>query len=133
MGRYKSAFQKLKSRISKHAKAKGVSKLYLWVDFAWSFVVYGCSPTEYILYDFCELRHCSKRKFLTMRNSRKLEQIFEDPDYASTFNDKALFNQTFSDFVRRRWLICSKDTTHTPGGVMRTANRLRNSSKQWTK
>ncbi len=98
-------------RLKSISQKQNVSLVYLWIDYAVSFLIYGVSCTEYVSYEFFNKKHNYKRNFITHRKSKKIEKWFNAEENKMVFNNKKIFNEKFSDFVKREW-IYSKDKSN---------------------
>ena len=102
--RYKVAFQRLIDELDPLCEKYNTPKVVFLIDAAYCYIVHGASPHNYINFEFYKLKDRERRKFLTMRRTAKVEKHFNNPIYANYFNDKKLFNETFSEFVNREWI-----------------------------
>ena len=95
---------------------KNSNKLWLFtckIDYLFSRVLYpGLDAMDYFRYEFYKYRHCKRKTFITegglkkinkkLNNERKNIKLFQ------ILQDKALFNNYFSEFIGRRWILLSK-------------------------
>lgn len=105
--RYNKAFNRLRKELPRIAEKYGIWIGRLYVDAAVSFVRYGVTPNEYLGWRFYELSNLERKRFYTARDSAKWESRFNDPASADIFNKKHLTNQTFRNFISRKWLLAA--------------------------
>jgi len=79
--------------------------LWLLLDINLSVLIYSANPQEYKKYRFYERNHFARNEFLTKyRIHICLGWSFNPTEYRSYFDDKNRFNQSFSNYLGRRWL-----------------------------
>lgn len=72
--------------------------------------IYGCLPTEYNFLEFKNLNKKGKNTFITYRRNVKIQKD-SNPKCIDVLCSKNLFNDYFSDFIKRKWIYITKDTT----------------------
>jgi hypothetical protein len=60
---------------------------------------------DYIDYDFAILTPAERATYMTHPVSNQISQKYDHPDYRGLFQDKVEFDRTFSDFLRRDWMV----------------------------
>lgn len=60
---------------------------------------------DYIDYDFAILTPAERATYMTHPVSNQISQKYDHPDYRGLFQDKVEFDRTFSDFLRREWMV----------------------------
>lgn len=96
----RTAIKTLNKRIGK----KGIFAFFSYIDFLWSFIIYGCVINQYVNGNFWRYRAFERRKVLTQRRVESF--IRECNDYKHTYklNSKVEFNRFFAKFIGRQWL-----------------------------
>lgn len=84
------------------------SRLYLFADIIHCGMKYGAGYCDYKLYQFYELNKAQRSTYLTRGKNNKLVKALNDPRYINRFDNKLVFNQLFSDFVKREFLDMRK-------------------------
>ncbi len=79
----------------------GKSKLYIRLDMAWNFLVYGTGYTDYFRGDFINLTREEKKTFATARRFYKLIAYMNDEQYSIILGDKLIFDELFRDYLHR--------------------------------
>ncbi len=79
-------------------------KLVIVADLAFSIVVYGAGITDYFQYRFYRRPHRKRREFMVYRQRMWLVRKLNHREKREIFDQKPLFNQTFSAYLRRQWL-----------------------------
>lgn len=85
-------------------------------DYLISWAKYGLALDQYEEFELYKANNREKRNVLSARTFVKFEQKVNQKEYWKYFENKALFNETFKDFVNRNWLYISKS-----GGVEQLA------------
>ncbi|MFJ4160556.1 sugar-transfer associated ATP-grasp domain-containing protein [Microbacterium testaceum] len=60
---------------------------------------------DYIDYDFAILTPAERATYMTHPVSNQISQKYDHPDYRGLFQDKVEFDKTFSEFLRRGWMV----------------------------
>lgn len=60
---------------------------------------------DYIDYDFAILTPAERATYMTHPVSNQISQKYDHPDYRGLFQDKVEFDRTFSEFLRREWMV----------------------------
>lgn len=110
LSRYINGVKRLRQTLPSIANYYGMPKFVFWLDFIWSFILYGITPNQYIGFRFYSKSHFERREFYTFRQHDYFEKKLNDSAYYNVFWNKQEFNNAFSDFVHRDWMYC-KDVT----------------------
>ena len=102
MGRF-DTFNQL-SKLSFQRDLSSFEKADLMIDVLWERLKYGTEIQDYFQYEFFNLKSRERRKYMTFSKLRETMRTCNDPDKREIFDDKALFNHTFGDFLYRDWL-----------------------------
>lgn len=104
-GKYKNAFLRLSDAlIDISARYKKCKSFFYW-DAMWANIIYGITPNQYIGWKFYSKSRLERSTFYTRRHFLKLEPRLNSKEFYNIFWNKALFNQTFSEFIKRDWLF----------------------------
>lgn len=87
-----------------------LKRVYLYLDLAYSIVVYGCGITDYFQYQFYKRKAGERKDFIVHRKRMWLVNRFNDPEGRKIFDHKPSFNWTFNQYLGRAWLDISKST-----------------------
>ena len=60
---------------------------------------------DYVDYDFAILSRAERATYMTHPVSNQLSQKYDDPAYRHLFHDKVAFDETFSSYLRRDWMV----------------------------
>ncbi len=77
-------------------------KLFYWADMFWCAVRHGCTPKNYIWFDFWRFNECERAKFMTDFRVNRFYKKSNSGDL-SVLDDKKKFNTLFAEFVARPW------------------------------
>ena len=89
----------------------GAARIGCCIDFVWSYLRYGATPSEYFMYEFYRKSGREKRTFLTRRDYKTTYDKINTGD-KSVLSDKVLFNQRMGDFLGREWIdggVCTAE------------------------
>lgn len=81
-----------------------LEKIGLMVDVLWERLKYGTELQDYFQYEFFKLKGRERRQYMTFVKLRYTMQVCNDPSKRKIFDDKALFNLTFAEYLHRDWL-----------------------------
>lgn len=86
----------------------GGSKFHWIVSMVWCLIRYGARPMDYVRFEFHRKSARERNRYLTLYRYKKLLNRFGY--YNETTHGKIAEYKTFSDFIRRPWIIADKDT-----------------------
>ena len=86
----------------------GGSKFHWIVSMVWCLMRYGARPMDYVRFEFHRKSARERNRYLTLYRYKKLLNRFGY--YNETTHGKIAEYKTFSDFIRRPWMIADKDT-----------------------
>lgn len=66
---------------------------------------HGSGRVDYISFKMYDMNEEERAKILTIGRNNELVKRFNNLEYSSYFDDKALFNQTFDKYLKRDWMI----------------------------
>lgn len=66
--------------------------------------IYGSKPSDYLFFEFYNLKHSQRNKFLTQGRLKKLNKKLNSKDSIQIFGEKHSFNTNFKEFIKRDWL-----------------------------
>lgn len=85
-------------------KLTASERVSLFTDVLWERAKYGTEIQDYFQYEFYNLNNRERRKYMTFSKLRYTMKICNDPQKREVFDDKALFNNTFAEFLNRDWI-----------------------------
>lgn len=91
-------------KLSFHTKISLVTKIGIMMDVCWERLRHGTEIQDYFQYEFYKLKSRERRRYMTFAKLRYTIRMCNDPRKREIFDDKALFNQRFGDFLLRDWL-----------------------------
>lgn len=100
----KDTLRFMKTAIDTLCKKEKRIKLFLYIGVFYNFIFYGFTPRQYFGLKIYKKKHREKRKYVNFWRAKKLEKIYNNSSKKEFFNNKVLFNQTFSKFVHRKWI-----------------------------
>ncbi|MCK9265919.1 hypothetical protein M0P98_03420 [bacterium] len=81
---------------------------YFWYDLIWSISRFGCTPDEYLRFEFYKKSHSERDKFLTARRVDGIVKNFNTKNHTGEYFDKGEIYKIFSEFISRKWLDTRK-------------------------
>ena len=85
-------------------KQESISLFYLYLDYSWCLIRYGCLINQYYSGNFYKMPRIIRKKAFTQRRLSRIIDKYNDSCYIKYLKDKNLFNTYFSEFVHRRFL-----------------------------
>lgn len=82
----------------------GGKKLCLMADVFLERVCHKTEIQDYFQYEFYNLKSCERRNYMTFSKLRYTMSVCNDPANRDIFDDKAIFNKTFADYIHRDWI-----------------------------
>ncbi|MBQ0062189.1 MAG: hypothetical protein KBT15_10525 [Bacteroidales bacterium] len=92
---------KIKTNESKSNKCR----ICIWFDLVYCFVKYGDDFNDYCTFKFWEKTSEERKSYISLRRNDVLRFKMSTPRVYNLFLDKAAFNERFSKFVYRGWMI----------------------------
>lgn len=86
------------------AEKTGKTVCFHFMDILNSSLFHGCSENQYLNEGFYKLRSFDRANTVTKERKNRICSLFNDGKYIKHFSNKALFNKTFSEFVKRDWI-----------------------------
>lgn len=108
MGGVSTGLRNLWGRSGAHFS--GAARVGCVIDFVYSYLRYGATPSEYFMYEFYRKSGRERRTFLTRRDYKRTYAKINTGD-CSVLSDKMLFNQRMADHICRDWLYAGPDCT----------------------
>lgn len=109
--RYIDYARKVNSLIKQIAKEEDICRLYLYFDYTWCLLRYGCLIGQYHGGRFYKMPLIVKRKSFTQRRLIRIINKYNDSNYIHVLLNKNVFNDFYKEFVHRKWLY-SKDMNY---------------------
>ena len=105
MGKFKYLLTRYNSLVKIYIEDPSIpKKIILFVDWLFSFVLYGASLNDYFAYRFYKLRPNGKNEYITYRRFHRILKKFNDKEKIKYFRDKSLFNIKFANYLHRESL-----------------------------
>lgn len=105
-GNWKSFFKTI--NIVKEKTNK--NKILIFFDILWCLVRYGAGHNDYKTFGFYDLTNKQRNTYITRFRSKKIITTLNDPAYSDYFDNKALFNEKFKEFLNRDTIDIEKVT-----------------------
>lgn len=91
-------------------KKSGKSRIYLFFDMIYASMKYAAGYVDYNEFEFYALNNEQRKTYLTLGMSIQCALKYNDKDYVGIFDDKIAFNQKFSDFVHRDFIVLTQSS-----------------------
>lgn len=109
---YIKKLKRMRNTIAKRTgyKLNEIEKNKLLIDYLWEHYVHGVVLIEYNQYEFYKKKSRERREYVCFREFEKIIEVANKKEDYKYFDNKALFNKTFSEFMGRKWINATKDT-----------------------
>jgi len=87
----------------------GKSKLFLFFDTIICGFKYQAGYVDYQLFEMYKMNSKERKTIITRGINNDLMKRFNDKEYFKYFNDKALFNEKFNEYLKRDWIYLTDD------------------------
>ncbi|MEG2914868.1 MAG: sugar-transfer associated ATP-grasp domain-containing protein [Oscillospiraceae bacterium] len=89
-------------------KRTGKSSIAVFFDMIYCGFKYMAGYMDYLVFEFYNLTADERKTYITRGENNKIVSRLNNKEYWNIFEDKTIFNETFSDFLGRRWLDLRK-------------------------
>ena len=83
---------------------KNSLKLFVFIDYLFSFVFQGASLNDYFAYSFGQLRPSGRNRYITYRRYHEIMRVCNDSTAIKVFRDKSEFNRVFEKYLGRDYI-----------------------------
>lgn len=101
----KATFTNTADIVSALAKKTSKSKLSIFLDMLKCSKKYGSGPFDYQEFEFYNLNEKERETYMTRTKNNAIVRKFNKQEDFYIFDDKGKFNETFSEFMKRDWLV----------------------------
>ncbi len=91
-------------------KASAAKKGWLVIDYIGAYIRHGVSFNDYFGYRFNSLNGNGRKEYITLRHTRKIQRICNNPHAIDNFRDKIKFNTIYAEFLGRKWIDVNNAT-----------------------
>lgn len=110
ISRIKSASLKnLKFAINESHKKSHKNRLIIFLDMIYCFIRYSAGYMDYYYCAFYKANKKQRKSFITRSINNKYIETLNDRNYAYIFDDKAIFNEKFNEYIKRDYLDLRKN------------------------
>ncbi len=102
MGRFDTF--KYFAKLSFQRSLSTMEQVNLILDVLFERMLYGTELQDYFQYEFYKLKNRERRKYMTYSKLRYTMKVCNNPSKREFFDDKVIFNKTFSEYLFRDWL-----------------------------
>ena len=88
----------------KVSKKTGKIRLFVLLDMIHCALVYGSGYMDYFEFEFYLLNKSERATYITSNVNNNIIKKYNDPKYNYIFDDKAVFNDTFKNFLKRDYI-----------------------------
>lgn len=100
-------FRKMLKLSAQISNKTGKLRLFLILDMIWCGIVYQAGYMDYALFEMHAMNHHQRSTVLTRGKNNRYVSTLNNRKGWCFFEDKVLFNKTFSDFIGRSWIDLS--------------------------
>lgn len=105
---YKELYKKFCDYLEIISRDYKISKPIALISLVSCYLRHGASPTSWFMFKMYKLNERGRKRIITAKRNDELDALFNSPKNADFFNNKALFNKEFSEFIKRDWVLLSK-------------------------
>ena len=91
-------------------ECKRFKKFVYFLDYLRAYILHGASFNDYFGYQFYRLNNRGRKQYITLKRTRKLQKLVNNPAALNNFRNKVIFNTIFSSYLGRKWLDVSKSS-----------------------
>jgi len=95
--------------INKLSKKTHKSKIILTIDIIYCALRYGAGYYDYQEFEFYNLTNKERKTYLTRVKNNNIIKTYNKKEDFYKLDDKGVFNEIFKDYIKRDFLIISKD------------------------
>lgn len=88
--------------------SSSLKRFMYFIDWVFSFIIYGASISDYFTFGFPELNYLGRRKYITYRKHKKIQRIANDKRSIDVCRYKSHFNKNFKRFLGRETIDVSE-------------------------
>lgn len=92
------------------ASSTNRSAIGLYLEFFYCYFRYGCFPRQFLIGEFWNKTANDRKDILTYRGISKVMKKLNKPEDIHLLENKADFNEYFSDYVHRDWIFSKQST-----------------------
>ncbi|MBQ2945816.1 MAG: hypothetical protein IJD95_04550 [Clostridia bacterium] len=85
-------------------KTTGKSRIWLFFDIIGCGLKYGAGYADYKLCDYHTLTDAQRKTYVSRGMNNSIVAMMNDKAFINYFEDKRVFNETFSEFIKRKWI-----------------------------
>ena len=103
------SFKRMFLQIKMIHKETGKSRIITFFDMLWCFARYNVGYLDYHVFGFATKRGKKIRStYMTVSDNVSMVRRLNNREYYHVFDDKAVFNEKFDKYIKRRWLDLRK-------------------------
>lgn len=104
-------FKRIWEQAGRYSAGYKVSRIYIFVDYFWCALIYGCSGIDYFLYKFFMLKRNGRRKYISELTEDKFEKKHTNEKQVTVIDDKEKCLSFFGKYINRDWCSASDNNT----------------------
>lgn len=98
------SFKRMFKQMALIHKETGAARFPMFFDMIWCIFRYGVGYMDYHVFGFAKIKGKKRRTFMTMNDNSAISHALNSREYFKFFDDKALFDEKFSDFIGRDFI-----------------------------
>lgn len=96
--------------IKKISEKANKNVIFILFDVIYCGLFYGAGYYDYQEFEFYLLNNKERKTFLTRTKNNLIIKKYNNPDHFYKFDDKSVFNDIFKKYLKRDYLVLSKDS-----------------------
>ncbi len=102
------SFEKLNMVIDEVHEKTGKSKVYIFFDILSLAALHGGGYYDYRIFRLYEYTNKQRATMVTRLRNKRLISLLNDENYSYIFDNKSVFNERFSEYLKRDFLVIEK-------------------------
>ncbi len=91
-------------------KETGKNRFIMFFDMIWCIFRYSIGYLDYRVFGFAMIKGKNRRTFMNMNDNLIISKKLNDREYFPKFDNKALFDECFNEYIGREYLDLTKST-----------------------
>lgn len=122
--RYIDYVRKVNTLIRQISIQENVCRLWLYLDYTWCLLRYGCLINQYYKGLFYKMPEIIRIKAFTQRRVTHIINNYNDNNYIHILLNKNEFNSFYREFIHRKWLYSKKMSQNDFDSLFKSCTEL---------
>lgn len=105
---FAGSFKRMFMHINTIHKETGKNRFVMFFDMIWCIFRYSIGYLDYRVFGFANIKGKNRRTFMNMNDNLLISKKLNDRTYFTIFDNKALFDENFSEYIGREFINLEK-------------------------